>query len=67
MMGIASRIVPSSASFNPNDDLIVGIRDAQLANPKPEVKKKMLRNMRCLFLSSMNEMCANIRQKNGFY
>jgi|SRR5687767_9956406 hypothetical protein len=38
LIGMNRRIVPSSASVNPNVVLMVGIRDAQLAKANPERK-----------------------------
>lgn len=42
-IGMASKMVPSSASFNPKIVLTVGIRDAQVAKLNPEIKKNRLR------------------------
>jgi hypothetical protein len=44
--GIASKIVPNSASFKSKNSFIVGIRDAQVAKLKPEIKKKILKKNR---------------------
>jgi hypothetical protein len=48
LIGMASRMVPNSASFNPKLVLMVGIREAQLEKQKPERKKKTPRKIRCL-------------------
>ena len=44
--GIASKIVPNSASFKSKNSFIVGMRDAQVAKLKPEMKKKILKKNR---------------------
>lgn len=51
LTGIDSRIVPNSASFKFKADLMVGIRDAQLEKLKPERKKKILSEIRCLLIN----------------
>ena len=51
--GMASNIVPSSASFNAKYVLMVGIRDAQVAKLKPEMKKNILKKTRCLFFKTI--------------
>lgn len=53
VIGMKSRIVPSSASLKPKFVLMVGIRDAQLANANPERKKNTLRKRRCFLRSLM--------------
>lgn len=53
LMGIANRIVPSSASLKSKAVLIVGILDAQLEKLKPERKKNTLRKILCLFFKSI--------------
>lgn len=53
LMGIKSRIVPSSASLYPKVVLMVGIRDAHEAKQNPDKKKKILSEMRCLVRSSI--------------
>src|SRR4051812_20962917 len=50
LMGMNSSIVPSSASLNPKEVLIVGIRDAHDAKQNPDRKKNILNEKRCLFL-----------------
>jgi hypothetical protein len=52
-MGIARRILPSSASLNSKADLMVGILEAQVEKLKPDKKKAKLRNTRCLVLEIM--------------
>ena len=49
LMGIKSRMVPSSASLYPKVVLMVGIREAQVEKQTPDRKKNTLRNTRCLF------------------
>jgi len=39
LIGIASKIVPNSASFKLKNSFIVGIREAQVAKHKPDRKK----------------------------
>lgn len=53
LMGIAKRIVPSSASFKLKNSLMVGIRDAQVAKQMPERKKYMLNAIRCFCFNSI--------------
>ncbi|GAB3536162.1 hypothetical protein GCM10027443_26060 [Pontibacter brevis] len=53
LMGIASRMVPNSASLKSKVLLIVGIRAAQLEKLNPERKKKALRATRCLTFKSI--------------
>jgi hypothetical protein len=53
LMGMQSKMVPSSASLNANDSLMVGIREAHVEKHTPERKKNMLRKIRCLFFASM--------------
>jgi hypothetical protein len=52
-MGMARRILPSSASLNSKAVFIVGILDAQVEKLKPDRKKAKLRNTRCLVLEIM--------------
>lgn len=59
--GIASKRVPNSASFKSKYVLMVGIRDAQVAKLKPEIKKKILKKTRCLpFETMLNFYITNI-------
>src|SRR4051812_405200 len=55
--GMASKIVPSSASLNPKNSLIVGILEAQVAKLKPEIKKNRLRKKRCLLFETIEFVC----------
>ncbi len=48
LMGMVSRIVPSSASFKLKVDFRVGILEAQLEKQNPERKKNTLRKNLCL-------------------
>lgn len=54
LMGIKSRMVPNSASLYPNVVLMVGILEAQVEKQTPEMKKNMLRNMRCLIFAAIS-------------
>jgi len=53
-MGKASKAEPSSASLKLKVLLIVGILEAQVAKVKPEIKKKRLKKIRCLFFVIIN-------------
>jgi hypothetical protein len=53
LVGMNKRIVPSSASLYPKKVFIVGILDAQDEKQNPEIKKKRLKNRRCLTFASM--------------
>src|SRR5690606_12686136 len=46
-MGMATRILPSSASFRSKAAAMVGIREVQLEKLKPARKKKVLSARRC--------------------
>lgn len=53
LIGMASRIVPNSASLKSKAVLMVGIRDAQLEKQNPERKKNALSETRCFIIESM--------------
>ena len=53
LTGIAMSMVPSWASLSSKNDFMLGILDAHDEKQNPERKKKMLRESRCLFFSSM--------------
>ena len=53
LIGMASRIVPNSASLKPKEVRMVGILAAQLEKQNPERKKNVLREIRCLVLKSI--------------
>jgi hypothetical protein len=55
LMGINKSKVPNCASLYPKKVLIVGILEAQVEKQIPERKKKMLKKIRCLVLSSKDE------------
>ena len=61
LMGMASSIVPSSASLKPKVVLIVGIRAAQLEKQTPVRKKNALRDTRCLLLESMSTIYVRVQ------
>lgn len=51
LIGKINNILPSSASLRSKSDLIVGIRDAHVAKLNPEIKKNMLKAIRCFWFS----------------
>lgn len=53
LIGIASNMVPNSASFKLKFTLIVGIRDAHVAKQIPDRKKYTLNAIRCFCLNSI--------------
>ena len=76
-MGIATKMLPNSASFRSKAAAIVGMREVQLEKLKPARKKKVLRAMRWLrkegmqtkiqaakvrYLSRKDEMRFKVRQ-----
>jgi hypothetical protein len=54
LKGMASRMVPSCASFSAKFILMVGILEAQVEKQKPDKKKNRLRNILYLTFASMN-------------
>ena len=53
-IGKANKMVPKVASLKSNADFIVGILDAQVEKLRPDMKKKRLKKILCLFLVIMN-------------
>ena len=51
LIGSINKTLPSSASLRSKSDLMVGIRDAQVAKQNPESKKNMLKATRCFWFS----------------
>jgi hypothetical protein len=60
LIGINKRIVPNSASLNPKEVFIVGIRDAQEEKQNPDRRKKILRAIRCRFLRSIKSNAISV-------
>lgn len=64
-MGSASKMLPKPASVNCNEDLISGMRLAQLAKAKPWLKKKTDTAMRsCNLLYWLGNIAVVLKAKN---
>ena len=61
VMGIAKRIVPSSASFKLKKVFIVGILEAQVEKQIPERKKYILKAIRCFDRVSIAHQFVNAK------